>query len=177
MSRRVLLKWAVAGCLSAGLAVAGTVGFAASIRTVDMKDQCDPETFNAAIGPGTCIGHDGGVSFDTFIAELSRTEHAGAWHFAPGVVHMRDGEAVQARNTGGEIHTFTEVDEFGGGFVPLLNLLSGNPEPAPECDPAANPEINFVPPGGVSDPEAEEPGVHHYQCCIHPWMRTDVIVR
>ncbi len=40
-----------------------------------------------------------------------------------------------------------------------------------------NPEINFVPPGGVSDPKVEKPGVHHYQCCIHPWMRTDVIVR
>src|SRR5205823_13959020 len=80
MSRRILLKLAVAGCLSVGLAVAGTVGFAASIRTVDMNDQCDPATFNAAIGPGTCIGNNGGVSFDTFIAELSRTELAGAWH-------------------------------------------------------------------------------------------------
>ena len=177
MSRRILLKLAVAGCLSVGLAVAGTVGFAASIRTVDMNDQCDPATFNAAIGPGTCIGNNGGVSFDTFIAELSRTEHAGAWHFAPGVVQVLDDEAFQGRNTGGEFHTFAEVDEFGGGFVPLLNLLSGNPEPAPECDPAANPEINFVPPGGVSDPKVEKPGVHHYQCCIHPWMRTDVIVR
>ena len=89
---------------------------------------------------------------------------------------MLDGEAVQARNTGGETHTFTEVKEFGGGFVAILNDLSGNPVPAPECDPTS-PEIGFLLPGSTSDPDLEEPGVHHYQCCIHPWMRTDVIVR
>jgi plastocyanin len=177
MSRRVLVKLVMAGCLSSGLAVAGSVGFAAGVRTVDMKDQCDPATFDAAIGPGTCLGHNGGVSFDTFLAELTQTQRAGAWHFAPGVVRMRTGEAVQSRNTGGEIHTFTKVDEFAGGFVAILNELSGNPVPAPECDPVGNPEINFVPPGGVSDPEPGTPGVHHYQCCIHPWMRADVIVR
>ena len=176
MSRRVLFKLGMAGCLSVALAVAGSAGFAAGVRTVDAKDQCDPETFNAVIGPGTCTGHNGGVPFDVFIAELTQTQSAGAWYFAPGVVRMRDGEAVRARNTGGETHTFTEVKEFGGGFVAILNELSGNPVPAPECDPTS-PEIGFVRPGGVTDPDVEEPGVHHYQCCIHPWMRTDVIVR
>jgi plastocyanin len=176
MSRRILLKLGVAGGLSVALAVAGSTGFAAGVRTVDAKDQCDPETFNAVLGPGTCVGHNGGVPFDVFIAELTQTQSVGAWHFAPGVVRMRDGEAVRARNTGGETHTFTEVKEFGGGFVAILNELSGNPVPAPECDPTS-PEIGFVPPGGVTDPDLEEPGVHHFQCCIHPWMRTDVIVR
>jgi hypothetical protein len=36
----------------------------------------------------------------------------------------------------GETHTFTEVAQFGGGLVGLLNDLSGNPVPAPECNPA-----------------------------------------
>jgi plastocyanin len=161
--------------IAVGLAVfAGAVGFASDIRTVAMNDQCDSESFNANVGPGTCV-NNGGVPFDKFIAELIRTQQAGAWHFSPDPVRMRDGQAVQAKNAGGEFHTFTEVDEFGGGIVPDLNVLSGNPVPAPECLALENDD--FIPPGGRSEAEAEEPGVHHYQCCIHPWMRTDVIVR
>lgn len=153
---------------------ARTVGFASDVRIVAMNDQCDPESFNAVIGPGTCV-NNGGVSFDTFIAELTNSQLAGAWSFAPGQVRLRDGQAVQAQNNGGEVHTFTEVDEFGGGFVPPLNALSGNPVPAPECLQLGGGD--FIPPGGKSTPELEEPGVHHYQCCIHPWMRADVVVR
>jgi plastocyanin len=82
---------------------------------------------------------------------------------------------VQAQNNGGEVHTFTEVDEFGGGIVPPLNVLSGNPLPAPECLQLGLGD--FIPAGGQSAPDLEDPGVHHYQCCIHPWMRADVIVR
>jgi plastocyanin len=175
MRRRTILNLAGATCIA--LAGARAVGSAAGIRTVDIKDQCDPATFNAAVGPGTCTGHNGGVPFDTFLAEVARTHQAGPWHFAPGIVEMRDGEALQARNTGGETHTFTEVAEFGGGVVPILNELSGNPVPAPECNPVTNPEFQPVAPGQKTDPDLEEPGVHHYQCCIHPWMRTDVIVR
>ena len=174
MSRRVLLNLAAAVCIA--LAGAGAAASAAGIRTVAIMDQCDPATFDAAVGPGTCVGNAGGVPFDMFLAQVTQTQQAGAWHFAPGVVRIRDGEAVQARNNGGETHTFTEVAQFGGGLVGLLNELSGNPVPAPECNPA-NPEIQFVPPGGKTDPDFEEPGVHHYQCCIHPWMRTDIIVR
>jgi len=175
MSRRVLLNFSAAVCIA--FAGAGAAASAAGIRTVAIMDQCDPATFNAAVGPGTCVGNAGGVPFGMFIAEVAKTQQAGAWHFAPGVVQMRDGEALQARNNGGETHTFTEVAQFGGGFIDILNQLSGNPIPAPECNPAANPEIQFVPPGGKTDPDLEEPGVHHYQCCIHPWMRTDIIVR
>ena len=32
-------------------------------------------------------------------------------------------------------------------------------------------------PAAMTSPDAEEPGVHHYQCCIHPWRRADVVVR
>jgi len=163
---------------SAALALAFAlvgIGRAAGIRTVLMKDQCDPASFNAAIGPGTCVGHNGGVSFDTFVQQLQHAQKAGAWHFAPANVELRDGEAVQAENTGGEVHTFTEVDEFGGGIVPFLNQLTDNPVTAPEC--LALSGGDFIAPGGTSTPEVEEPGIHHYQCCIHPWMRTDVVVR
>jgi len=173
MSRGRMLNFAAATCVA--LAGAAAVS-AATVRTVSIMDQCDPETFNAAVGPGTCVGNAGGVPIDVFLAEVGKTQQAGPWHFAPGVVHMRDGEALQARNNGGETHTFTEVQQFGGGLVDLLNQLSGNPVPAPECN-VRNPEIQFVPPGRVTAPDLEEPGVHHYQCCIHPWMRTDIVVR
>jgi hypothetical protein len=73
------------------------------------------------------------------------------------------------------VHTFTEVEAFGGGFVPELNALSGNPVPAPECL-ALDPD-DFVPPGGTYSDEVEEPGTERYQCCIHPWMRATVSAR
>jgi plastocyanin len=161
--------------IAVGVAIfAGTVGFASNVRTIAMKDQCDPESFNAAFGAGTCI-KNGGVPLDTFIAQLTHTQKAGAWHFTPDPVRLRAGQEFQAANTGGEVHTFTEVDEFGGGIIPELNALSGNPVPVNECLQLE--AGDFIPPGGASDAEAEPPGVHHYQCCIHPWMRTDVIVR
>src|SRR5262249_40192679 len=141
MHRRPLLHLAQATCLA--LIGASAIAYAATVRTVEINDQCDPATFNAAIGPGTCTGHNAGVPFDVFLHQVATTGEAGPWHFAPGVVHMRDGEAVRGRNTGGETHTFTEVKHFGGGFVDFLNQLSGNPVPAPECNPATNPEIQF----------------------------------
>ena len=52
----------------------------------------------------------------------------------PDPVRLRDGQAFQAENFGGEIHTFTEVDEFGGGFIPDLNVfIAGDQAPTPEC--------------------------------------------
>src|SRR5919197_1179766 len=141
----------------------------ASTRLVSMKDACDPATFNAAIGPGTCVDREGGVSFSQFIGELTRTQKAGAWHFAPMQTTARAGQTLLAVNRGGEVHTFTRVAAFGGGIVPPLNNLSGNPVPAPEClnlDPD-----DFVAPGGTYEEVLSEPGTQQFQCCIHPWMR------
>ena len=49
---------------------------------VRLQDQCNPPTFNAAAGPGTCIG-DGTITFDHFIAELTSARKVGAWHIDP----------------------------------------------------------------------------------------------
>jgi hypothetical protein len=114
------------------------------------------------------------VQFDDFVRELTQTQKVGAWNFAPPQVSLSNGQPFLAENRGGEEHTFTEVDAFGGGIIPLLNTLSGNSVPAPECLAAG---LELIPPGGLSPQEVESPGVHHYQCCIHPWMRTDVTVR
>jgi len=143
-------------------------------RTVSIMDACDPTTFNAALGPGTCI-RNGGVTFQQFIAQLENHGSADAWHFAPAILNASVGQTLLAVNHGGEVHTFTEVEEFGGGRVPSLNTLSGNPVVAPEC--LALDADDFIAPGGTYSDEVEEEGSEHYQCCIHPWMRMTVNAR
>jgi plastocyanin len=142
-------------------------------RTIALMDACDPETFNARFGDGTCV-RSGGVRLDFFLAELERKHSAGAWHFAPGQATLDVGDELVAKNNGGETHTFTEVDEFGGGIVPLLNDLTGETTVAKECN-ALQPK-DFIPAGGTSREVEKDEGIEKYQCCIHPWMRAVVHV-
>ena len=85
---------------------------------------------------------------------------------------MRVGQFLVATNRGGEAHTFTEVEEFGGGIVPQLNDVLGLTTVAPECSQLAG--TDFIAPGASSSEKEEEAGVEKYQCCIHPWMRAQV---
>ena len=143
----------------------------ANTRTVRMVDRCEPTSFNAVLGAGTCVGN-GNVTFDKFIAQLEQSGVAHTWRNLPPNVTMSVGQTLVALNIGGEAHTFTEVEEFGGGIVPLLNDLSGNPIPAPECL-TLGPQA-FIPPGGTQQDLEDTPGTELYQCCLHPWMRTVV---
>jgi hypothetical protein len=140
---------------------------------VNLQDACDPDTFNAAIAPGTCV-RSGGVIFDDFIAQLRRLTFVGAWHFAPRNTNVRVGQTFLAINGGGEVHTFTEVEEFGGGIVPMLNELAKVPNVAPECKSLEGDD--FVAPGATYREDIEEAGDEKYQCCIHPWMRLEAHV-
>jgi len=148
-------------------------------RTVTMMDACDPETFNApppaGVGPGTC-SRSGGVTFANFLAQLGEHGSIGAWHFAPPNTSAKVGQVFVAVNQGGEVHTFTEVAKFGGGIVPPLNALSGNPIVAPECN--ALEQDDFVAPGATyRDEPLAAAGTARFQCCIHPWMRLEVKVQ
>lgn len=138
-------------------------------RRVLMLDQCDPDSFNAAIGPGTCIDRNGGVTFQTFISLLQRHQIVNSWRFSPDTIHVPRELTLPIANAGGEVHTFTEVEEFGGGIVADLNNLSGNPVPAPEC--LALTPSDFIAPGGQTTQTFEPGETDKYQCCIHPWMR------
>jgi plastocyanin len=160
--------------VSASLSLSASSAPGRAIK-VNMLDACDAATFNAAIGAGTCSRKQG-MPFDNFIKELTNTQSAGAWHFAPMNLTAQVGGAITAYNDGGEVHTFTKVAQFGGGIVPLLNQLAGTPIVAPECLNLAPSE--FVPPGG-SDPEAPftAVGTVKFMCCIHPWMKTTVQVK
>jgi plastocyanin len=151
---------------------------------VALVDTCDPTTFNAAIGPGTCVAtpHKNDTTFAEFIGLLFSPLAANiighpAWNFAPGYISIRAGQTVRATNTGGEAHTFTEVADFGGGSVPPLNGVGGPAGtlplvPAGAC--VSSPAV--VGPGDTVQIKALLPGVHKFQCCIHPWMRAVVDV-
>jgi len=144
-----------------------------SQHAVTIFDACDPDSFNAALGAGTCV-RNGGLLFDSFIELLRRHQSAGAWHFTPPQAQLSVGDALVAVNHGGETHTFTEVEDFGGGIVPLLNDLTGLTTVAPECSQLT--PGNFIPAGGSSSEVEDEEGVEKYQCCIHPWMRAEIRV-
>ena len=144
---------------------------ARTLRQVTMMDACSP-SFNLFVGPGTCT-RNGGVDFNEFVAQLTAHQAAGAWHNAPDQTDAWLGDSLVAVNNGGEVHTFTRVTTFGGGIVPFLNDLSGNETIVPECVA----ESTFVPPGGTDTETLDQTDQLKFQCCIHPWMRTTVLVK
>ncbi len=142
-------------------------------------------TFNAAVGPGTCATtpHPHDTTFAEFIGLLFSplaTNIIGhpAWQFSPGYISVRAGQTVRATNAGGEDHTFTEVTAFGGGFVPPLNGVGGPAGTTPLVPAAACVAAGtvVVAPGSTVQITGLSPGVHRFQCCIHPWMRAVVDV-
>lgn len=158
------------------MAVAAIVIASGTIRQVRVEDRCDPATFNAAVGPGTCVEIGGDhVTFAEFIAALFKGGHF-AWRFKPKRPEVGVGDTVRATNTGGEVHTFTEVAAFGGGFVPPLNGPLGL-TPIPECVTPAIVNPTFLAPGASLDVSGLSPGLHRFQCCIHPWMHAEVNVK
>jgi hypothetical protein len=141
-------------------------------------DSCDPASFDAVIGPGTCV-KPGRTTFEEFIGELTVTQTVRSWRFNPLDATVHRGVHMLAANVGGEEHTFTPVRQFGGGFIPVLNQLSGNPVPAPEClnipalDFVAGGEKSVIP-GAALAAVADPNGIARVECCIHPWMRAQV---
>ena len=145
-------------------------------------DSCDPATFNAALNDPTACTKPGHTTFQAFIAELSATQTARSWRFNPLQATTHAGEALLVKNVGGEMHTFTPVAQYGGGFIQILNDLSGNPVPAPEC--LNVPGLDFVASGGSSvisgaalAAVADANGIAKVECCLHPWMRADVRIK
>ena len=156
------------------IALAPTTLGAAGQRTVQILDNCDGPTFNAAIGPGACA-RAGGLPFGTFFGQLARGG-AQSWRFAPERVKLAAGGTIKAINRGGEFHTFTEVANFGGGCVPDLNAALGLVA-VPEC--AGAPGIFIatgVPPGASLTTAPLSAGTHRFQCLIHPWQRSTATV-
>src|SRR6266540_2602820 len=125
---------------------------ASTSRQVQALDDCDAATFNAVLGAGTCV-KDGTTTFSEFVAQLLAQGRAPAWRFAPGHLRLDAGGTLAAHNRGGEDHTFTEVADFGGGFA-----------------------ATTVSPGDTVTTSPLSPGIHRFECLIHPWMQTTVTV-
>ena len=77
---------------------------------------------------GGCVNkpHQGDVSFAEFNALLFSplsvtTVGHPAWRNDPSYISIRAGQDVMVSNKGGRGHTFTEVTDYGGGFIPPLN--------------------------------------------------------
>ncbi|MEO7729371.1 MAG: hypothetical protein ABIY55_00225, partial [Kofleriaceae bacterium] len=117
-----------------------------------------------------------------FGAELNATQRVAAWEYGGGEIRVNLGDSFRVDNVGGETHTFSVVANFGGGRVPPLNTASGNPVPAPECVAGPNAaNVDIASAGGLTVTTGaagviKAKGTYKVQCCIHPWMRTTVVV-
>jgi plastocyanin len=184
-------KWIALGVL--GLAVGGwnvTTALWAQARSDDARitimDNCsdDDAAYDEFGGcpegapfPGS-NSYAGNVTvnefFDLLFSPLAPGDQVighPSWRNEPSYVTIPQGQTVRVTNRGGRAHTFTKVADFGGGFVTPLN---GALLPAPEC---GNPgQLIFVPYGGSQTLTGLAPGLHKFQCCIHPWMRGAVRV-
>ena len=94
-----------------------------------------------------------------------------AWRNEPSHLAARPGKTVRVTNRGGRGHTLTEVANFGGGFIPPLNIGLVQ---APECTPTGTIPLA---PGATIELKGLASGLHKFQCCIHPWMRATVRVQ
>jgi plastocyanin len=140
---------------------------------IAMRDDCDP-TDPAWAPTGGCLLRRGNVTNAEFNRELtsplivSTVGHM-AWRNDPTYLVLQAGRTVRVRNEGGRAHTFTEVAQFGGGKVPPLNR---GMTVAPECPASVN-----IAPGASVEVTGLAVGDHHFQCCIHPWMREMIKVK
>src|SRR4051812_1687765 len=151
-------------------------------EVIRIQDACDLDSFNAnPVTRGGCVRDAGGVTADEFLSEINPKDfgHQAWWFNASGgrvgTTTIRRGDTLRAVNEGGEFHSFTEVEEFGGGCIPPftepLGLLTRD---LAFCLP------NFattVVPGTSRDVTDLSVGTHRFQCIFHPWMRQTVEVR
>lgn len=152
---------------------------AATSAEIVALDECDPATFNAALGPDFC--HNVALGFSTTLQDLFAKAAAGTpdpgWDFEPDEVSIKKGGTVTVVDQGGEPHTFTEVKQFGGGFIEPLNAGEAT---APECSGGfANLAVarTRILQGSQLHISGLAKGEHLFECCIHPWMRVKVRVR
>ena len=146
-------------------------------------DECDPTTFNAALGPAFCKNVAlAAFGYATTLSNLLTGAQAGHpspnWDFEPDSMTVSQGTVISVVDHGGEPHTFTEVKNFGGGFLAPLNAPGETT--APECSggfsTVAVAKTRIIQGSTTLVPNLSK-GRHLFQCCIHPWMHVTVNVQ
>ena len=140
------------------------------IAQVVALDECDPTTFNAAFGYSTTLSD--------LLAGAKVGHPSPNWDFEPDSMTVSQGTVISVVDQGGEPHTFTEVKNFGGGFLAPLNAPGETT--APECvggfSTVAVAKTRIIQGSTTLIPNLSK-GQHSFQCCIHPWMRVTVNVQ
>jgi plastocyanin len=142
-------------------------------------DECDPKTFNDALGADFCKNVTLGAF--TTLDKLFKLAKDGTpdpgWDFEPDTLRIKKGTPIIVVDQGGEPHTFTEVKQFGGGFIPDLNHGEATvPECADGFKNLAVARTRILQGSQLLVPSLSK-GDHNFQCCIHPWMRVTVEVQ
>jgi hypothetical protein len=177
---RVLVIGVLVGLGASVLAVATPLGRShddfSGRAQIAIRDDCDPD--DPGWPPPGCSLRRGDVSvaeFDEELASPLADEVIGhqAWRNDPSYLKIEEGQSVRVKNRGGRPHTFTEVAEFGGGFIPPLRE---GLTPAPECVSMQNPPLTLLP-GESIRLRGLDDGDHRFMCCIHSWMRALIKVK
>jgi plastocyanin len=154
----------------------------AGVAQIVALDECEPTSFNGALGADFCKNVAlAALGFSTNLSDLFAKAAAGTpdpgWDFEPDELHVKQGTTVLVTDQGGEPHTFTEVKEFGGGFIDGLNHGEGV---VPECSGGfsnvAVAKTRIIQGSTTAIPNLSK-GEHLFECCIHPWMRVKVVVK
>jgi hypothetical protein len=184
MTKITLLKLGLVSCC---LLFIGALLFAGAsdqdnppgVAQVVALDECDPATFNAAIGPDFCknVALGASTTFSDLFTKAANGTPDPNWDFEPDAISITTRTILSVVDQGGEPHTFTEVAKFGGGFIPPLN---GGEATVPECAGGfSNVAVakTRILQGSQSQITGLSKGEHLFQCCIHPWMRVKVEVK
>src|ERR1700682_3754966 len=173
----------LAGCfMFAGATFALAQENLPSLAQVVALDECDPATFNAALGPDFCKNVAlAALGYATTLSDLFQKAGNGTpdpgWDFEPDTVKINEGATLSVVDQGGEPHTFTEVAEFGGGFIGPLNHGEATVrECAGGFSNLAVAKTRILQ-GSHVDITGLKEGKHLFECCIHPWMRVTVEVK
>jgi plastocyanin len=176
--KRTLMKVGLVVCC---LVLAGAIQPDAPVRIAQVValDECDPATFNTALGPDFCkniaLGYS--TTLQNLVAEAAAGTPDPKWDFEPDSLSVNQGTTLSVVDQGGEPHTFTEVKQFGGGFIAALNNGEAS---VPECAAGFNDVAvakTRILQGSTSLVTGLSKGTHYFQCCIHPWMRFKVEVK
>jgi len=154
----------------------------AHVAQVVALDECDPDTFNVVpiLRPDFCrsVAAGGSTPLSELFDKASKGTPDPGWDFEPDALKVKEGTDISVVNQGGEPHTFTEVAEFGGGFIDGLN--APGEQTVPECSGGfkniAVARTRIVQ-GSQVQVTGLSKGKHRFQCCIHPWMRMTVDVK